>query len=468
MKAPEGLLRGYCSDISIVYRIVDAVTIAFGLYLATLTRGIVWTDLYTLTALLGAIIFYVCAESNRLYGPWRASSFHDSAWLLVLCWVITIFLLLGIGYATKKTDELSRIVLGLWVIMVPLALLLWRFVTFRMLRHLREQGYNTRTVAIAGVSDKGNDLARVIRDDPSMGMKLMGFFEDTSERRGRTTTELCAPVQGDLDDLIAASRTGRVDIIYIALPGHTEKISKLLSELSDTTTSVYFVPDFFTFDLLQSRWTTVASMPVISIFETPFLGLYGWEKRLEDVVVSSLVLLLVAVPMLAIAIGVKLSSPGPVLFKQYRYGLSGKRIKVWKFRTMTVTEDDDTVVQATRDDQRVTPFGAFLRHTSLDELPQFINVLMGEMSVVGPRPHAVAHNEAYRGQIAGYMLRHKVKPGITGWAQINGWRGETDTPEKMDKRIEHDLWYIRSWSIWLDLKIVLQTISVALQGKNAY
>jgi putative colanic acid biosynthesis UDP-glucose lipid carrier transferase len=165
---------------------------------------------------------------------------------------------------------------------------------------------------------------------------------------------------------------------------------------------------------------------------------------------------------------VKVSSPGPVLFKQRRYGIDGKEISVWKFRTMRVCEDGDHVPQATKKDPRITPLGSFLRRTSLDELPQFVNVLMGRMSIVGPRPHAVAHNELYRGQVKGYMLRHKVRPGITGWAQINGWRGETDTLDKMVNRIEHDLWYIRNWSLWLDLKIIVLTAVRGLTGMNAY
>ena len=186
---------------------------------------------------------------------------------------------------------------------------------------------------------------------------------------------------------------------------------------------------------------------MISILESPFLGIDGTVKRLEDIILGALILALITLPMIFIALAVKLTSRGPVFFKQRRYGLNGKQISVWKFRSMTVLEDGDTVTQATKGDARITSLGAFLRKTSLDELPQFINVLTGQMSIVGPRPHAVAHNEQYRQLIGDYMLRHKVKPGITGWAQINGWRGETDTLEKMEKRVEFDLYYIRNWSL---------------------
>lgn len=191
-------------------------------------------------------------------------------------------------------------------------------------------------------------------------------------------------------------------------------------------------------------------------------------KRLEDIILSLFILLLISPLLIIISLAVKITSPRPVIFRQTRYGMDGKPIKVWKFRSMVVMENDTEVKQATKDDVRVTNVGKFLRRTSLDELPQFFNVLFGEMSIVGPRPHAVSHNEQYRSLIEGYMLRHKVKPGITGWAQINGWRGETDTLDKMEKRIEFDLEYIRSWSVWLDLKIIVMTIFKGFVNKSAY
>jgi putative colanic acid biosysnthesis UDP-glucose lipid carrier transferase len=242
----------------------------------------------------------------------------------------------------------------------------------------------------------------------------------------------------------------------------------VLDRLGDTTASVYLVPDFFVFQLLHSRWTDILGLPVLSVFENPFYGIDGLAKRISDLAFGSLAFLLVAAPMAAIAVMIKLTSPGPVFFRQRRYGLDGREILVWKFRTMAVCEDGATAVQATRNDPRVTRLGAVLRKTSLDELPQLFNVLEGSMSLVGPRPHAKAQNEEFRAQIGGYMLRHKVKPGITGLAQVNGWRGETDVPEKMEKRIEFDHRYIREWSLWLDMQIMMKTVFVVLSGKNAY
>ncbi|RMN38205.1 hypothetical protein ALQ60_200109 [Pseudomonas syringae pv. papulans] len=222
------------------------------------------------------------------------------------------------------------------------------------------------------------------------------------------------------------------------------------------------------FDLLHARSESINGLASISIFDSPMDGAWSLAKRAEDIVLSSLILLLIAVPLLTIAAAIKLTSTGPVLFRQRRYGLDGRSIMVWKFRSMRVQENTDGVLQATRNDARVTPLGRFLRRTSLDELPQFFNVLHGDMSIVGPRPHAIAHNEQYRGQVSGYMLRHKVKPGITGWAQINGWRGETDTLDKMRMRVEFDLDYIEHWSIWLDLKIILLTLLKGFVNKNAF
>ncbi len=246
------------------------------------------------------------------------------------------------------------------------------------------------------------------------------------------------------------------------------KIKKVVSELSDTTCSVLLIPDIFTFNILQSRTEEINGVPVVPLYESPLSGINMVFKRLEDIIVSLSILIVISPVLLIIACAVKFTSPGPVIFRQIRYGMDGKSIKVWKFRSMTVMENDNNVTQATKHDLRVTKVGKFLRRTSLDELPQFFNVLFGQMSVVGPRPHAVSHNEQYRTLIKGYMLRHKVKPGITGLAQVNGWRGETDTLDKMQKRVEYDLLYIRNWSIWLDLKIIFLTIFKGFVNKSAY
>ncbi|HII3076696.1 TPA: undecaprenyl-phosphate glucose phosphotransferase, partial [Citrobacter freundii] len=238
--------------------------------------------------------------------------------------------------------------------------------------------------------------------------------------------------------------------------------------MSDTTVDTYIVPDFYTYSNNMSKLRSIHNLQTIGIFSSPFEGAGSFIKRAEDLVLGSIIMVMISSLMLAIAIGIKLTSRGPVFFKQDRYGLSGQKIKVWKFRSMRVMENSDTVIQATKNDPRVTKFGSFLRRTSLDELPQFINVLQGSMSIVGPRPHAVTHNEQYRKQVENYMIRHKVKPGITGLAQINGFRGEIDALYKMEKRVQYDIEYIQNWSLWLDIKIIIKTIFKGFVGKNAY
>jgi len=382
-------------------------------------------------------------------------------------WAVTAALLLLIGWATRTVSSFDPRVLAAWVVAAPGLRLAAHLAMPGLLRRVFAAEGAQRVAVIAGASELGHSLAERIRGQPLLGLRVAGFFDD----RGGTRV---GPVEageilGTLDELAGYAKRNHVDQIYITLPMASQpRILKLLDELRDTTASMYFVPDIFLFDLIQARTDAIGGMPVISVCESPFSGLDGVVKRASDVVLATLILLLVAPLMLAIAIGVKLSSPGPALFRQRRYGLDGREIVVYKFRSMTVAEDGGVIRQATRGDVRLTHFGAFLRRYSLDELPQFLNVLQGRMSVVGPRPHAVAHNELYRKLIKGYMIRHKVRPGITGWAQVNGLRGETQSLDKMQARIEYDLDYLRHWSLRLDLWIVLRTIRVVLDDRQAY
>ncbi len=332
------------------------------------------------------------------------------------------------------------------------------------------KGERSRAV-IVGLSDLSRKLTHHFKQNPLLRVGCIGFFDDRwserSQEDGQNQPEI---VLGKIASAAEFVKTYNVQHIYIALPLSAQpRIMALMDDLRDTTASIYFVPpDIISFDLIQASISTINGIPIVTVCESPFLGINSIVKRISDVALSLSILLLIAPLMLLIAIGVKLSSRGPVLFKQRRYGLDGKDIVIYKFRSMTVMEDDEQINQATRNDPRTTRFGSFLRKTSLDELPQFINVLQGRMSVVGPRPHAVSHNEMYRSLIKGYMVRHKVKPGITGWAQVNGFRGETETLEKMQARIDYDLDYLRNWSLSLDLLIIFRTISVIVKDKNAY
>jgi putative colanic acid biosynthesis UDP-glucose lipid carrier transferase len=397
----------------------------------------------------------------------RASSLGDVLREVATTWGMAVSLLFVIGWATQTLAAFDSRLVVVWLCVTPVAQLTAHLATRHVLCRLLTDERAQRVAVIAGGGTLARLLAESIASNPLLGIRVVGFFDSRRSERGQSTSP--GNRLGAIDEIAPYVRTHGIDVVYITLPMASQpRILRLLDALHDTTTSIYFVPDIFVFDLIQARIDTISGLPVVSVCETPFAGLDGAVKRASDIILAAVILVLTAPLMLAIAAAVKLTSPGPVLFRQRRYGLDGRQIVVYKFRTMTVTEDGADIRQATRGDPRATAIGAILRRFSLDELPQFINVLQGRMSVVGPRPHAVAHNELYRKRIKGYMLRHKVKPGITGWAQVNGLRGETDTLDKMERRIAYDLEYLRNWSLRLDLSIVLRTVAVVLGARNAY
>ncbi len=453
-------------------RFLDAGLIFVAHYIATFFRD-TWPLLnpqLLIGTLVAVAVFSIVADANGLYrSTLRSAPSKVELGKVWLSWGFTPPVLLTLAFITKTGEGYSRIVSSVWFLLAPTLISVVRVGSRLVAGELHRRGVATRSVHIVGATKMGAMIAQRIMDDPASGMRVEGYFDDRDPERLVPMPERLGPPMGRLPELLELAREGEVDIVYIALPLRAEsRISDIVRKLADSTASVYVVADFLVFDLVHAQWSNVQGLPVVSVFESPFYGVNGWLKRVEDLVLGSLILGLIALPMMFIAAGVKLSSKGPVFFRQRRYGLNGEEIRVLKFRTMVVTEDGAAVVQAKKGDQRVTPFGAFLRRTSLDELPQFINVLMGEMSIVGPRPHAVSHNEMYRRMIHGYMLRHKVKPGITGWAQVNGWRGETDTVEKMEQRVNHDLHYIQNWGLLFDLKIIFKTVFGAGSRQNAY
>ena len=386
-----------------------------------------------------------------------------------MTWVYSTVALLVAAFLTRFTDHLPRAALLIVVGVVAVLFAATRIAIRMVQRTLLAKGINTRKFAIVGVTELGIRLARNMDDAPELGLEFAGFFDDRPETRTGDVPKGVGERLGTIGELVDAAQSGEIHRIYITLPMRAEKrIRHLLDQFADSTASVYIVPDFFVFELLHSRWTDIGGLPVVSVFENPFYGVDGMAKRICDVALAATALLAAAFPMAIIAALIKLTSRGPVFFRQKRYGLDGREILVWKFRSMRVADNGPVVKQATKGDPRITPLGRVLRKTSLDELPQLFNVIEGNMSLVGPRPHASAHNEQYRRLIPGYMLRHKVKPGITGLAQVLGWRGETDTLDKMSNRIECDLEYIRDWSIWMDLKILLKTVFVVFKQENAY
>ncbi len=463
----KGFIRSHEAEFAFLYRIVDlAVIVCFMLVLVFEKMNTFMGKDYLLLSFVGGISFLILAASGNLYRSWRTSAFKEQVLITSISWLITVTLLFTVLYFSVGHPIFDRNTLALWVTITPILLLAWRIAFRTSLAYLRKMGFNTRTAIIVGKTPHGLNLADQIRNHNECGIVFGGFYDERSSDRLPTSEHT---VKGSVHQALESAKRGEVDYVYIAMPMHAnERIASLLNQFSDTTVNTYLIPDFFTYNLLHSRWDQIGDVQTLSVFDTPFSGVSSWIKRLEDIIFSSIILLLISPILIAIAVGIKLTSKGPVIFKQHRYGLDGRKIDVWKFRSMTTMYQGSTIKQATKNDSRITPFGGFLRRTSLDELPQFFNVLQGTMSIVGPRPHAVAHNEEYRQIVNRYMLRHKVKPGITGWAQINGYRGETDTLDKMAKRVEFDLEYIHHWSVWMDVKIIFLTIFKGFTGANAY
>jgi len=382
-------------------------------------------------------------------------------------WLSLLVILALCGYATRSLQLFNIEVLAWWALVTPVLQWLAYFSGRKLMRHMAQRPENRRSAVVVGAGTLGVKVARAFQARGDIGLSFMGYFDDRADDR----VDGAAALQrlGNLRQVAPYIREHGIHEVYITLPlGSQPRIVELLEQVQGTTASVFFVPDVFGISIIQGRLQDMNGVPVVGLCETPFTGTNRLVKRLSDLVLASAILLLIAPLLLAIAFGVKLGSPGPVIFRQRRNGLDGEEIVVYKFRSMRTQDDGEVVPQASKADPRITPFGAFLRRTSLDELPQFVNVLQGRMSIVGPRPHAVAHNEQYRQLIKAYMVRHKVKPGITGWAQIHGHRGETDTIEKMQARVEYDLEYLRNWSLGLDLQIIARTIKLVFFDRHAY
>jgi putative colanic acid biosynthesis UDP-glucose lipid carrier transferase len=465
----SGALRRHEAWVSSLQRMSDATMVLSAQLLAHWLYGEPWGEQTVTVTVLGLLVFGFAAEMIGLYRPYRMESLGRVVKDALLAWSAVPLALLAYWFFTKTSTQYSRVAATFWFALAPLSLCGLRIAVRIGLRVLRAHGHNTRRVAILGCTQDAERLAESLDGLPWLGLKLQGVYDDRSEKRRYRPTHPSCKVLGNSQDLIKLCHQGAIDVVYVALPWRAElRTAGILSSLTDTTVTVYLVADFLYYSLLRAHWSQVGGIPVVSVHNSPFEGIVGWVKRIEDLALGSVIVLLTALPMLAIAVAIKVSSPGPIFFRQWRYGLCGKKIRILKFRTMTVCEDGPNIKQVSRNDSRVTPIGRLLRRTSIDEFPQFLQVLTGELSLVGPRPHAVAHNEQYRTLIHGYMLRHMVKPGITGWAQVNGWRGETAELEKMEQRVRHDLEYIRNWNLLLDLKIIFLTVFGSKKSRNAY
>ena len=450
----------------LVKNLLDPLVVFVSLFVVIWIYGIASNGYYLA---LGAVTFFITSrvfKEFELFETWQTVGFSAYGREMLMGWGITISFLLFMAFALKLTEAYSRLVLITWFLAVPFLLFIFQWVIRRLLLNFRLQA-NLRSVVVVGGNELGFRLIKKIQQNPYLYMAVRGYFDDRAPERLAIGNHV--PCLGDLSELPKYVKQQNVHHIYIALPMMVQpRIMRLLDALRDTTASIYFVPDLFVFDLAHARFGEVSGVPVIAVSETPFTGVNAVVKRATDLILAPILLVLLSPLLLIIAVGVKLSSYGPIFFRQRRYGLDGQEIIVWKFRTMNVMEDGGEVMQATKDDRRVTRIGKILRKTSLDELPQLINVIQGNMSLVGPRPHAIAHNEMYRSLIKGYMIRHKVKPGITGLAQVSGLRGETETLEKMQERIKYDLDYLRNWSLTLDLWVLLRTAFVVIRDKDAY
>lgn len=462
-------IRMHRSNILAFFRAFDSLLIIGVLWAVLQIWETPWSHTYTWLGVLAIVGFVFFSESNEVYQLWQGFSTPALAHRLTLAWAGTAIVLGIFAIAMELLASINIRAVALWLTLTPITIILCHWLRRLVLARFRRQTAKRR-IGIVGATSLSQRVAAAINNLPWMGYQIAGYYDDRilTEDRSRRLGDDQVRVDGNLTQLKQAARNGELDMVFITLPMAAERrVRELVQDLADTTVSAYLIPDVFSFDLLHSRLTGIQGIPAVSIYDSP-LADQAWSKRIFDLLGSVAILAIVAIPMLVIAAGVKLDSRGPVFFKQTRYGVRGEKIKVWKFRSMKVCEDGDHVAQATRGDPRITPFGAMLRRTSLDELPQLFNVIGGSMSLVGPRPHAVAHNEFYRSHIQGYMLRHKVKPGITGLAQVNGFRGETETMDKMVGRIAYDLEYIRNWSVWLDIKILWWTVFRGFVGQQAY
>lgn len=467
---PKGLLKEYSRAISLLIRCMDMLTTASAGWFAYAFKfqTIQVPSSYVLAMVMGVLFTPLVFSFFNIYESVRGKGFVSHFMTLMEAVAIMALLLAGLAFFTKTGEAYSRLWFAEWMGATLVLLILVRCGLLLSLHFMRARGLNERRVMIIGASELGVKFAKTIQESLWTGFRIVTFVDDAAEQKPAMIHHI--PVIKTPSDLSSYITKEKIDEIWLALPLREEaRVKEILFELRHHTLTTRFVLDIFGLDLLNHSITDVAGFPVLNIRSTPMIGVNRLVKAVEDRMLALLILVLISPLLLLIAIGIKLSSRGPILFKQQRLGWDGRIIKVYKFRSMVQhQENQGQITQATANDRRVTAFGRFLRKTSLDELPQFVNVLQGSMSIVGPRPHALAHNEMYKETIHTYMQRHRVKPGITGWAQVNGWRGETDTLTKMEKRVEYDLYYINNWSLGFDLKIIFLTLFRGFISRNAY
>jgi putative colanic acid biosynthesis UDP-glucose lipid carrier transferase len=456
---------GIADNLSIISQGLDSLGLSslgfiiYCVYMHTLSIPSEYISILIINSLLIFSIF----PNFGLYYSWRGRNKWQRNTSVGYAWLVVLIALVVLSFAMKNSANFSRVWFFTWGISGFVYLTLYRIVFDHILDRLRLKGLNRKKILVFGAGDVGKHVYQKLNENNEVGFDIAAFVDDNTELHGTTINNI--PIYSPDKTLELLNDCHE---LWIALPLSAEKrVLEILHQTRHLTSVIRFIPDIFNFRLLNHSITEIASIPIIEINGTPMSSTSHFLKRIEDIVLTLLIVILISPVILIIAILIKLTSKGPILYKQYRHGWNGKTIKVYKFRSMYFSAKDE-FKQATKNDSRITSIGMFIRKTSIDEFPQFLNVLQGRMSLVGPRPHAVSMNEDYKDKIDNYMQRHKVKPGITGWAQVNGLRGETDTIVKMEKRIEYDLFYIQNWSIVFDLKIIFMTIYKGFVGKNAY
>ncbi|ODN42965.1 undecaprenyl-phosphate glucose phosphotransferase [Piscirickettsia litoralis] len=466
----RGMLKEHSSLFFILICLAELMLVAISGFLAHRLYLESWgMDLRNVEAiLLGVVLAAVAFPLCRAYAPLRGQAMGTIFRRVIFAWSLVICYLVLIAFFTHRTGIYSRGFLLAWAVVGAVLLIAFRLALVTFLRYMRSHEHNLRRVVVIGAGSLGERIVQNLDQHLWTGYRVVSFLDDDSSKEGEVIHGY--PVTRMPEDLGAWMKVQQVDEVWLALPLRADqRIKELLYQLRHNPLTVRLVPDIFCFSLLNHHQQDIAGLPTVNLHASPMRGFNRLLKAAEDRILAGIILTLISPLMVIIAVLVKLGSRGPVFFKQKRYGCDGREIEVYKFRSMVVhQESSGKVTQASKNDNRITAIGGFLRRTSLDELPQFINVLKGDMSIVGPRPHAIAHNEEYKDLVDQYMQRHLVKPGITGWAQVSGFRGETDTLDKMEKRVQYDLYYIRNWSLWFDIKIIFKTIFKGFTHKNAY
>jgi putative colanic acid biosynthesis UDP-glucose lipid carrier transferase len=471
MKRPRGILKRNADALLLVSQVVNPLLVGlvgyltFYFYLLPKPEFDDFPARYQMAILVGMLLTILILSWFQVYRPWRGIRLWQELWTIFLAWGGAIMAMIIIAFFTKTSTDFSRVWTAGWWITSGILIIALRVAIRLSLRFARSRGYNQRQVVVAGAGSLGQKIVSRIRSAPWVGLEIIGFFDDNEQLQGQVINGI--PVAGKLDDMEMYLQKEDIDQVWIALPLRAETRMKQLMKkiLVSTSAEIRFVPDIFEFRLLNFSVSEVVGLPVLNLTNSPMFGIHQLLKAVEDRIIAGLALIILAPIMVLIALGVKLSSPGPIFYRQERVSWNGLSFTMLKFRSMPVNAEQSKGAQwATAGDQRTTLFGHFLRRTSLDELPQLINVIKGEMSIVGPRPERPVFIEEFRTEIPDYMQKHLVKAGITGWAQVNGWRGDTD----LGTRIKYDIYYIENWSISLDLKIMIMTVFKGMLHKNAY